>query len=118
MVNPPVLAPASPPAGMCVGGGGGVFHSCSCTFSGPRHRPRTCSLPLGSPRLPAVGSGACGEMEDTLESKGLKGQHRSRPPLAHKGPQGPGETRAAVFIAPCLETAVLREAADWLGRLQ
>lgn len=24
MVNPPVLAPASPPAGMCVGGGGGV----------------------------------------------------------------------------------------------
>lgn len=118
MVNPPVLAPASPPAGMCVGGGGGCSTAVPAPSRGLATAPVTCPLPPGSPRLPAVGSGAYGEMEDTQESKGLKGQHRSRPPLAHKGPQGPGETRAAVFIAPCLETGVLREAADWLGRLQ
>lgn len=78
MVNPPVQAPASPPAGMCVGGGGST--AVPAPSRGPRHRPRTCPLPPGSPRLPAVGSGAYGEMEDTLESKGLKGQHRSRLP--------------------------------------
>lgn len=75
MVNPPVQAP--PCGDVCVWGG---VHSCSSTLSGPCHRPRTCPLPPGSPRLPAVGSGAYGEMEDTLESKGLKGQHRSRCP--------------------------------------
>lgn len=91
MVNFPVRRP---PVRLRVAGGPrGVAHSCSYTFSGPRRRPRTCPLPLGSPRLPAVGSGAYGEMEDTLGGKQrFKGPASSQAPLAFKGPQGRGET--------------------------
>lgn len=90
MVNPPVQAYASPAAG-CEPGGVDV-HSCSCTFSGPRCRPRTCPLPPVSPRLPAVGSGAYGEIEDTLGGEQrFKGPALPQAPLARKGPQGQGE---------------------------
>lgn len=90
MVNPPVQAFASP-AAVCEPGVGGV-HSCSCTFSEPHRRPRTCPLPPGTPRLPAVGSSAYGEMEDTLGGEQrFKGPALPQAPLARKGPQGQGE---------------------------
>lgn len=67
----PALPPPAPPGakGGDVGGGG---HSCSITRSRASPPPPYLPAPRGSPRLPAVGSGAGSEMEDALgEEQGV-----------------------------------------------
>lgn len=58
-----VRQPASPGA---EGGGGVGAHSCSTTHSWASPPPLYLPAPRGSRQLPAVGSGAGGEMEDAL----------------------------------------------------
>lgn len=59
----PALPPPAPPGAE---GGDGGGHSCSIARSPAWPPPPYLPAPRGSPRLPAVGSGAGGEMEDAL----------------------------------------------------
>lgn len=88
MINWRFRRPAVPlPVSLGAGGG----HSCSITRSWASSPPPYLPAPRGSPRLPAVGSGAGGEMEDGLGGKqGIKGPAPSWVSLAQEGTAGAG----------------------------
>lgn len=100
-------------------------HSCSIARSRASPPPPYLPAPRGSPRLPAVGSGAGGEMEDALgREQGFKGPASSWVPLAQQGAAGAewdGEPKScSLSPAPHL-TLTLRWAAGgsgggWVGK--
>lgn len=85
----PALPPPAPPGTEGRNGGGG--HSCSTTRSQASPPPPYLPAPRGSPRLPAVGSGAGGEIEAALgEEQGFKGPASSWVSPAQRGTAGAG----------------------------
>lgn len=117
MINWRFRCPAVPPP-VSLGAGGG--HSCSITRSWASSPPPYLPAPWGSPRLPAVGSGAGGEMEDGLGGEqGIKGPASSGVPPAQQGTAGAGgmgSRRAAVFLSSAVHlTRALRGAAGRSG---
>lgn len=90
-------------------------HSCSITPSRASPPPQYLPAPRGSPRLPAVGSGAGGETEDALGGEqGFKGPasfwvHLAQQRLA--GAEWDGEPKGcSLSLAPQLRGALRRAA--------